>query len=478
MSENEQAMSGQPEVEKDKNGYLNIKFDSCPAYPYDPTVGKYSLSMPPFMQPWEYNGWEKETMSWKKTCYISAQLHPNSVLTIKGPDATKFLESYTTPGYENFFVGRIKHAIITDDNGMVQQGGMVMRFAEDEYRCYSLGYWLMYYYQRNADKFNVALKDISFDDFNFQCGGPRVLEMLEDACEEDLHDIGFMRHRQATLCGKKVHIFRFGMAGTLAYEVHGDMADARPLYDKVYESGKKYGVERLGWLSYMCNHGENGFPQTDYHFVTSAIENEDFLKWLEEIGVDPEAWPRGSFYGGSSGSKDLTKRMRNPVWLNWHNCINVKTHDFPGRDIIAKELVHPTMTTRTLVWNTEDLLDVFASWFQRNEEPYHMLQFPMDDASRTPNTTLFQDDVLNDKDEIVGWSSGREYSLYSRDMFSLATLKIEYCEIGTQLYVLWGNEGERQKKVRCTVQKFPHLDLPSNKDFDIEKIPRRWPKKN
>jgi hypothetical protein len=63
-------------------------------------------------------------------------------------------------------------------------------------------------------------------------------------------------------------------------------------------------------------------------------------------------------------------------------------------------------------------------------------------------------------------------------MFSLATLKIEYCEIGTQLYVLWGNEGERQKKVRCTVQKFPHLDLPQNKDFDIENIPHRWPKKS
>lgn len=477
MSEKEQVMEEIQEFELDKNGYPNVKFETCPAYPYDPKVGKYSLSMPPFMQPWEYNGWEKETMSWKKTCYISAQLHPNAVCTVKGPDATKFLAAFTTPNFENFFVGRIKHAIIADENGMIQQHGMIMRFAEDEYRCYSLGYWLLYYFEINQGKYDITVEDISMEDFNFQCGGPRVLEMLEDACEEDLHDIGFMRHREATILGKTVRIYRFGMAGTLAYEIHGDMEDARLLYEKVYECGKKYGVERLGWLGYMSNHGENGFPQADYHFVTSSIMNDGFLKWLEEIGIDPEAWPRGTFYGGSSGDKDLNKRMRNPVWLGWQNCINVETHDFLGRDAIAAELKNPSMGTRTLIWNIEDLDDIFRSWFQKDEDPYRMLQFPMDDASRTPNTTLFQDDVLNANGEVVGWSSGREYSLFSRDMFSLATLKIEYCEIGTELFVLWGDEGTRQKKVRCTVSKFPHLDMVQNKDYDVESIPRRWPQK-
>ena len=460
-----------------QNSDNGANFQISPAYPFDPMVGKYSLSMPPFFQPWEYNGWEKETMSWKETCYISAQLNPNAVVRITGSDAAKFLSAYTTPSYDNFFIGRIKHAIIADENGMIQQHGMVMRMAEDEYWSYSLGYWLMYYYERNADKYDLKMEDISMRDFNFQCGGPRVLEMLEDACEEDLHDIDFMRFRKSSICGKPVWIFRFGMAGTLAYEVHGNMEDAQQLYEKVYECGKAYGVERLGWLSYMCNHGENGFQQADFHFVTSSIENEDFLKWLEEIGVDPEAWPRGSFYGGSSGSTDLVKRMRNPVWLNWRNCINVKAHDFLGKEAIARELSNPSMATKTLVWNTEDLVDVFKSWFQNGQAPYRMLQFPMCDASRTPNTTLFQDDVLNEKGEVVGWSSGREYSLYSRDMFSLATLKIEYCADGTDLYVLWGEPGQRQKKIRCKVSTFPHLAMPQNKEFDIESVPRRWPKK-
>jgi len=231
----------------DKNGYVNMKFEASPVYPFDPTVGKYSLSMPPFMQPWEYNGWEKETMSWKKTCYISAELCPNSIVRIKGPDATEFLKAYTTNNYDNFCPGRIKHAVQPDENGMVQAHGMVWQTADDEYWSSSIGYWLMYYAEKDKGRFDVELFDESMDDFNLQCGGPRVLEMLEDACEEDLHDIKFMRFRESSIDGIPVIIMRFGMAGTLAYEVHGRMADARKCYEKVYGCGKKYGVERLGW---------------------------------------------------------------------------------------------------------------------------------------------------------------------------------------------------------------------------------------
>ena len=85
--------------------------------------------------------------------------------------------------------------------------------------------------------------------------------------------------------------------------------------------------------------------------------------------------------------------------------------------------------------------------------------------------------MLDSEGNVIGWSSGREYSLYSRDMFSLATLKTEFCEYGTEVYVLWGEPGTRQKKIRATVEKFPHLDMPQNRDFDIEQIPHRWPKK-
>lgn len=475
----EYQVSQAQETVYDKNGFEEPQFPANPAYPYDPMVGKYSFSMPPFIQPWEYNGWRKENMSWKKTCYISAQLIPNSVARITGPDAQRFLSDYTTNGYENFFVGRIKHVIVPDEQGRVQQHGMCVRISEDEWWTYSVSYWLTYYWMRNMDKYDINIEDISMDDFNFQCGGPRVLEMIEDAAEENIHDLPFMRWCAVTIAGVECKIMRFGMAGTLAYEIHGPMDMARVVYSKVYECGQKYGVERLGWLSYMSNHGENGFSQVDFHFVGAYVENEDFLQWLSEIGLDPEAWPLSNFYAGSSGTDDLTKRMRNPAWLGWQNSINLKEHDFIGKEAIAAELASPTYQTKTLIWNEEDLVTIFRSLFDKKNRPYKLLEFPMEDASREPNTTLFQDDVFDADGNLIGFSSGREYSEWSHDMFSLGCIKSEFAQDGTEVYVLYGEPTDRQIKVRATVSHFPHLEdnMPLNKDFDISSIPCAWEKK-
>lgn len=478
MSDNVEQVSQFQEKDFDQNGFENPVWPFNPSYTYEPNVGKYHLAMPPFMQPWEYNGWEKESMSWKTGCYISAQLTPNSVARITGPDAKRFLETYTTNGYDNFFVGRIKHAIVPDEEGRVQQHGMCVRIAEDEWWTYSISYWLEYYYYTHMDEYDIQIEDISMDDFNFQCGGPRVLEMIEDACEENIHDLPFMRWCTVTIAGVECKIMRFGMAGTLAYEVHGPMDMARVCYQKVYECGQKYGVERLGWLSYGLNHPENGFPQEGYHFLTSSVENAGFLNWLREIGVDPEAWPLGFDLMGSSGD-DLEKHFRNPVWLGWQNSINLN-HDFIGKEAIAAELANPTMQTKTLLWNVDDLLEVFKSWFDKDAEaPYHMLQFPQDDFSRTPNTTIAQDDVLDADGNVIGWSSARTYTLWSRDMFSIATVKSEYAVDGKEVFVLYGNPDERQVKIRATVSHFPLLEttMPLNKDFDINDIPCAWPKK-
>ncbi len=73
----------------------------------------------------------------------------------------------------------------------------------------------------------------------------------------------------------------------------------------------------------------------------------------------------------------------------------------------------------------------------------------------------------------MGESSGRVYSLYSRDMFSIGTLNVEYAELGTALTVLWGEPGTRQKEIRAVVSRWPHLDLPKNSEYDVEQIPHR-----
>jgi glycine cleavage system aminomethyltransferase T len=457
-------------LEEESMGELKIKtLEHSPVYPFDPSVGKYHFVMQPYIQPFEYNGWWVENMSWKKTCYISAQLYPNPCSRLIGPDVIKFLSDCTTNSFARFKIGRCKHTILTDERGLVKTHGLALRMGEEEVRTYSLSPWLDY--EATKKKYDMVIEDCSLTDFNFQCGGPRVLEMLETATGDDLHDITFMGHRKSRINGKEVTILRMGMAGTLAYEVHGNIEDAQELYTIVYEAGKKFGVERLGWLAYCSNHTENGYPQADYHFRGCSADDAGFLKYLSDLGFDPMEWPCGAVYLGSSGT-DLKKRFRNPVELNWQNSISFD-HDFPGKDIIQKLYTNPERKTVSLVWNLEDIMDVFRSLFQDEQEPYKLFNFPVEDMffSSEGGAMFYQDDVFDKNDKLIGYSSGRQYTLYSHQMFSLATIDVKHTEIGNEVRVLWGEPGNRQKMIRATVAPFPILDLTPNYKYDVETIP-------
>jgi hypothetical protein len=86
---------------------------------------------------------------------------------------------------------------------------------------------------------------------------------------------------------------------------------------------------------------------------------------------------------------------------------------------------------------------------------------------------LYQDDVFDKDGKLIGYSSGREYTLYSRQMFSLATIDVKCAEIGNEVQVLWGEPGHRQKMIRATVDVFPLLSksMTMNYQYDVETIP-------
>lgn len=67
---------------------------------------------------------------------------------------------------------------------------------------------------------------------------------------------------------------RLGMAGTLAYELHGATADGPEVYDAVVRAGKPHEIERLGWQTFQVNHVEGGFPQQFWTFTPSVHDHE------------------------------------------------------------------------------------------------------------------------------------------------------------------------------------------------------------
>lgn len=429
--------------------------------PFDPTVDYYLNSNVAglgagYAVPMAYTDWRDEVMSWKESCYIHAGLNDAPIFRVSGPDAIKFFRDVSVNSFEKFPVGGIKHCIMCNSNGLLMAHGVLLRLEEEVFESFFLAPYAAYKFYTGG--YNAKAEFVT-DQLLYQVAGPRSLEVLEAASGECLHDIRFARHRVSKIAGIDVRILRVGMAGTLAYEVHAKKTDGRAVYDAILQAGQEFGIRKLGFYAYQLSHTENGFPQGFMHFTYPWGEDKGMLEFLKMPGFFIPL-------GGSMGS-DMNLRYRNPVELGWARTIKFD-HDFIGREALEKEVADPKRQMVTLVWNKEDVLDVHASQLQPGEhyEPMEPSHF----GQKHGYGYLVADKVLKDGQEI-GISSGRNYSYYYREMLSLCSIDTEFSKLGTEVSVLWGEPGKRQKEIRATVSRFPYLDLDRNEKLDVSAIP-------
>ena len=95
----------------------------------------------PAIRAWHFSGWQAESMSWKNGCYIHAGLSNTGPLSLKGPDAEKFLESLSINSFAKFPIGSMKHAVMCDENGLIGAHGITERKAEDEFEFFAAPPW-------------------------------------------------------------------------------------------------------------------------------------------------------------------------------------------------------------------------------------------------------------------------------------------------------------------------------------------------
>jgi vanillate/3-O-methylgallate O-demethylase len=164
---------------------------------------------------------------------------------------------------------------------------------------------------------------------------------------------------------------------------------------------------------------------------------------------------------GSFEADDITAWYRSPVELGWGK--NAKfDHDFIGRAALEQEVANPRRLMRTLVWNADDLKDVYGSLFDEQAVPFDYMEMPRDQRG-----FMYMDQVLK-YGRPVGVSSSRGYSYYFRKMLSLCTIDVAQSEPGTEVEVVWGNPGKRQKNIRATVAPAPYKK--DNRRADLQAL--------
>jgi glycine cleavage system aminomethyltransferase T len=169
---------------------------------------------------------------------------------------------------------------------------------------------------------------------------------------------------------------------------------------------------------------------------------------------------------GSIGGSDIEKWYRDPVELGWGRVVRFD-HDFIGADALSKIVENPRRKMVTLEWSVDDILDIHRSQYQGGE-PYRDISTPNDLSYF--RGVMRADKVLKNNKEI-GISTGRMNSYFYRNMISICSVDAEFSDLGTEVVVLWGDEGTRQKEIRAKVARYPYVDKDRNETVDVSTIP-------
>jgi vanillate/3-O-methylgallate O-demethylase len=407
-------------------------------------------------EPWEYTDWMDESMSWKETLYIG-DWSPLGKFRVSGPEALKFFSSIAVNSFAKFDVGQAKHIVLCNADGKIMGDGILMRLAEDDL-LFTSGpgiQWAEYMFRKSG--FDAEGRQIGPSQFIFQLQGPNSLFVLEKAASDNLRDIGFMRFRSTHIGNKEFLALRQGMAGEIGYELHGRSEDGLEIYNALLAVGVEFGIRQLGGRTKMVNHVEACFPTPSVDYIP-ALYGEREKEFAQTLGKN--ALERYRTTDGSFEFDDISAMYRSPIELGWGKSIKFD-HDFIGRTALVEEIANPRRKIVTLVWNNDDVLDVHASLF-RKEDVYQYMEMPRDILG-----CMFADKVMRGS-HIIGVSTSRCYSYFFREMLSLCVIDVEFAAPGTEVVVTWGRPGTRQKKIRAKVAPAPYK--ADRRRVDVTKI--------
>lgn len=429
----------------------------APAIPLARKVHTYTRFGTTF-EPWEFTDWIDESMSWKDTLYIG-DWSPLAKMRVRGSEALEFFSSIAVNSFAKFDIGQAKHIILCNRAGKIMGEGVLMRLAEDDY-LFTSGpgvAWADYQFKKNRFHANAEL--VSDRRFILQLQGPNSLFVMEKACNESLRDIGFMRFREARIGNRPFLALRQGMAGEIGYELHGAIEDATEIYRTLLEIGHDFGIRRLGGRTKMVNHVEACFPTPSVDFVPAIFGEEE-----REFAQSYFSENARNVYRTTDGSfeySDISALYRTPVELGWKK--NVKLdHDFIGRAALEPEVLQPRRTMVTLVWNADDIAEVYASLFRKSVTPFQYMEMP-----RNVLGCVFADNVTKDGVH-VGTSTSRCYSYYFREMLSLCVIDIALAQPGNEVSVVWGRPTGPQKHIRAVVAPAPYKR--DNRRADVTRL--------
>jgi glycine cleavage system aminomethyltransferase T len=211
----------------------------------------------------------------------------------------------------------------------------------------------------------------------------------------------------------------------------------------------------------MINHLEAWYPTVNQHYLPAVFGEEmrGFREYTRSSTPVSQGLPESSLVylarqaaprslSGSYEADDISEYYRTPIELGWRK--NIKfDHEFLGRAALEAETANPKRVGVTLEFNPEDIVSVYASFFEEGEH-YDFLDFPHNQRSAMHASKILKGGKL------VGVSTMPAYSYQFRKMLSISCIDVNCSADGEDVVVVWGDPGHPQIPLRAKVRSAPY----------------------
>ncbi|HEY8518545.1 MAG TPA: aminomethyltransferase family protein [Gammaproteobacteria bacterium] len=405
--------------------------------------------------PPEFTNWRDEQRAWRETCVLFNQSHHMTDMYVQGPDAFKLLEKLAINSFKGFTVDKAKQLVVCNYDGYVIGDAILFYLDKDLFNIVgrpSAHNWVQFHAEtggynvrierdeRSAARQGPPVRKV----YRYQVQGPNAPQVMQKAMGKAVPEIKFFNMDWFTIAGRKVRALRHGMAGQPGWELFGPWEDGEAVRAAIVEAGQEFGLRQVGSRAYATNTLESGWIPCPLPAVYTGEKMKPYREWLKANAYEATGSLGGSYYSNSIEDYYLTP------WDLGYGPILKFDHDFIGREALEKMKDKPHRRKVTLAWNGEDVAKVFRSMFSKGGDPYKYIDLPLSNYASWP-----YDKVLKDG-KVIGVSTFSGYSYNERSMLSLAMVDEQYSKPGTEVTLVWGEEGGGSRK---PVVERPHAQI-------------------
>ena len=410
----------------------------------------------------EFSNWRDEQEAWFKTAVLFDLSKHMTDIYLEGRDLIRLLESLAVNSFKNFGPNKAKQIVCCNGEGFVIGDAILFCLAENKVNISgrpSVPNWVAYHAETGDYGVSVSRDNRSVQNeaerrtYRYQVQGPNAAAILEAATGRPLPPIKFFNIGEVTIAGKTVNALNHGMARTQGLELWGPAEDGEIVRSALIEAGEAHGLKEVGARAYSTVSPESGWiPSPMPAIYTDSMKA--YREWLPADGFEANASLGGSFY-----SDNIEDYYQTPWDLGYG--MHVKfDHGFIGREALEKMADQPHRQKVWLVWNDDDVVRILASMFGSGDR-YKHLEAPGSHYSALP----FDKVLLNGK--LVGLSTYSCYTSNVRAWFSLAMVDEDQAVDGTEVTLVWGEEGGGSSKpvverhVQTEVRAVIHTSRPT-----------------